>query len=260
MTFDEIVKLLPTPYYQDDAVVIYHADCRDILPKIPDKSIDLVLTDPPYEIHVDGGGMCSRRDFHKAIKQANLDSFLPKEFMPVIWSKCQHGYYWTSKNCLKDFLEWMEDNVPNWDLLTMAKRNPIPAKNNKYLPDSEFVLFLRGDSCYWDNDASYNFYRKVKWTDSVPPQYGHPTEKPVYICEEFIQLSTSVGQLLLDPFLGSGTTAYCAKKLGRKCIGIEIEEKYCEIAAKRCSQTVMNLETPTPKVLEFQQTMEINNH
>lgn len=238
-------------YFKDDDVIIYCADCREILPLIPDKSIDLVLTDPPYDIHVDGGGMCSRRNFHKAIKKANLDNFSPKDFMPLIWNKCNHGYFWTSKNCLGDFLKWVDDNVLNWDLLIMAKRNPIPAKNNKYLPDSEIILFIRGDSCYWNNNAPYNFYRKVKWVDSHPPEFGHPTEKPVYICEEFIQLSTMENQIVIDPFMGSGTTLVASKNLNRKCIGIEIEEKYCEISAKRCRQGVMMLEE-NPKQ-EFRQ-------
>ncbi len=66
-----------------------------------------------------------------------------------------------------------------------------------------------------------------------------PTEKPVELISKLILHNQ--GNLILDPFMGGGTTAYCAKKLGRKCIGIEIEEKYCEIAAKRCSQSVMKL-------------------
>ena len=73
----------------------------------------------------------------------------------------------------------------------------------------------------------------------------HPTQKPFNLFLWCLSLIPS--DVVLDPFLGSGTTAYCAKKLGRKCIGIEISEKYCEIAAKRCSQTVMNLETPPVK-------------
>ena len=68
---------------------------------------------------------------------------------------------------------------------------------------------------------------------------NHPCPK---LAEFWILLIAKDVEIVLDPFLGSGTTAYCAKKLGRKCIGIEIEEKYCEIAARRCSQSVMRLE------------------
>ena len=70
---------------------------------------------------------------------------------------------------------------------------------------------------------------------------NHTTQKPVLVINKLIHISTNIGDLILDPFLGSGTTAYCAKKLNRKCIGIEIEEKYCEMAAKRCSQMVFDL-------------------
>jgi len=70
---------------------------------------------------------------------------------------------------------------------------------------------------------------------------GHPTVKPHAIIEDLV-LRCIEGGLILDPFLGSGTTAYCAKKLNRKCIGIDSDEKSCEIATKRCSQSVMRLE------------------
>jgi site-specific DNA-methyltransferase (adenine-specific) len=70
---------------------------------------------------------------------------------------------------------------------------------------------------------------------------NHPSPKPERPIAWFIERLSSPGQMILDPFLGSGTTAYCAKKLQRRCIGIEIEEKYCEIAARRCQQEVMEL-------------------
>ena len=70
---------------------------------------------------------------------------------------------------------------------------------------------------------------------------NHPTSKPIGLIMKLITLGSVTGNTILDPFLGSGTTCYCAKKLNRYSIGIEIEEKYCEIAAKRCSQEVMEL-------------------
>ena len=69
----------------------------------------------------------------------------------------------------------------------------------------------------------------------------HPTQKPADLIKQLIQCTDDSKQIILDPFLGSGTTCYCAKKLNRYSIGIEIEERYCEIAAKRCSQEVMEL-------------------
>ena len=79
--------------------------------------------------------------------------------------------------------------------------------------------------------------------DAGEYRYKHPTQKPIKVISRCVNLASDIGDTILDPFLGSGTTAYCAKKLNRKCIGIEIEEKYCEIAAKRCSQGVFDLAT-----------------
>jgi len=83
------------------------------------------------------------------------------------------------------------------------------------------------------------------WDYEIAERIDHATPKPVDLINNIIRHSSDEGDLILDPFLGSGTTAYCAKKLGRKCIGIEIAPKYCEIAAKRCSQSVFDLSEVT---------------
>ena len=77
--------------------------------------------------------------------------------------------------------------------------------------------------------------------DNGEYRYEHPTQKPQKIMAYIIANYTNLDDLIYDPFLGSGTVAWVAKKLNRKCIGIEIEEKYCEISANRCRQTVMEL-------------------
>jgi len=106
----------------------------------------------------------------------------------------------------------------------------------------EFVLIAQnGTPCrVWNggNDTP-NVWRINK---IIPQEWQHPTIKPVKLMEKPIMIFTNGGDLILDPFMGSGTTLVAAKQLGRKAIGIEIEERYCEIAAKRLGQEVMNFE------------------
>ena len=210
---------LPPAYYQDDAVYIIHGDCREILPLIPDKSIDLVLTDPPYGIGQDGGHLRARK--------------------------------WQNVKVLPRLSHWdnqrPEKNI--FDHLLRISINQIIWGGNyftDYLPVSRGWL-------YWQKLMGGDFSDgELAWSnrDGVLKEYtkcpkgqnnNHPTQKPSAVISWCLSFYPEV-QLILDPFLGSGTTAYCAKKLNRKCIGIEIEEKYCEIAAKRCSQSVMRLD------------------
>ena len=225
-------------YYQDDYCTIIHGDCRGILPQL--EPVDLVLTDPPYQQSDSGGGLVSRRYTMKLIGE-NLSSFDP-EFLAEEIKRFKHAYIFINKSHLSFWQTFAESQGWGWDVLVYGKRNPIPMKNNRYLSDVEFIFFLRAPSkCCWNNDAPFYCFKKIKMTNCVPGEYAHPTIKDVRIVEELLLFSSKQGDTILDPFMGSGTTLVAAKNLGRKAIGIELEEKYCEIAAKRLVQEVLPL-------------------
>jgi len=198
---------LPPAYYQDDAVYIIHGDCREVLPLIPDKSIDLVLTDPPYPNH---SGVAAVKQFRDVEIQL-LSRFSCRQL--IFWSAVE-----TFPLNYTSIHYWIKPNgFGGRGYESIYERNGSSKSNDYNIPSINSIVSARMSS------ETY---------------YPHPTQKPARL----IRLLINNEQIILDPFLGSGTTAYCAKKLGRKCIGIEIEEKYCEIAAKRCSQSVMRLE------------------
>lgn len=202
---------LPKPYYQDDAVTIYNADCRDILPELP--KVDLVLTDPPYGLGArlhDGGTWSTAKKYDAMLEWDKVVD--PHILLGLI---TQPAIIWGG-NCYP--------LPPSRCWLSWVKNNNVPTM-------ADFEL------------AWTNFERPSKKCQGRIHPDGvnlHPTQKPEYLMSFCVQWSSITG-IILDPFLGSGTTAVAAKKLGRKCIGIEIEERYCEISARRCSQMVMEL-------------------
>jgi len=229
MNFEDIIAKLPKPYYQDDAVVIIHADCRDILPLIPNKSVDLAWTDPPYNVGKDYGGwndtmpdneylsFCAEWVSLLKQKAQELAVYLPRKYACEYWQILGVGFVqivfpWTPEGAIRNgFVNQFAS------LLTNAK----PKQRTK---DLWLKVQLRGMGYFFKED-----------------DYGHPGYTSEDLTSRVVMAFANQGNLILDPFLGSGTTAYCAKKLGRKCIGIEISEEYCSIAAKRCSQAVMAL-------------------
>ncbi|MBA7676068.1 Modification methylase DpnIIB [subsurface metagenome] len=216
------------PYYQDDWVTIYHGDCREILPDL-DK-VDLVLTDPPYNTQNIGpnqrvyegsvmklssgeyGSFCS--NWYNLVNQkADTIVFTPgigntHNYPQPKWQLCWHKPASVSFNRMGGFNTW----------------EPV---------------FIYGNTKHVRLGQDYLLYNTLNSTKGVEKE--HPCPKPVSLWQFLANKFSGPDSLILDPFLGSGTTAYCAKKLNRKCIGIEIEKKYCEIAAKRCSQSVMSL-------------------
>jgi len=205
------------PYYQDDAVTIYHGDCREILPQL--EPVDLVLTDPPYGIDVNGRH-CNEYNRTRYI-EGDDSSFDPSFLLTF-----QRVILWGGNN--------FADKLPIGGWLCWDKR-----------------VVMLADKCFgspfelaWVNQRSaFKLYRVQHGgfinADGANNKRFHPTQKPVKLMLKV--LSDFAGEIILDPFMGSGTTLRAAKDLGRKAIGIEIEEKYCEIAAKRMAQEVLAL-------------------
>jgi len=243
MTFEEIVNHIGIkPYYQDEWCVIYHADCRDILPLIPDKSIDLVLTDPPYNVGKNYGG--------ENLSHDEMAAFY-SDWMCLTRQTMIEGasiYCCSSQSWLGQVWLWFRVIYKFIRLIIWYAENAAGVMNPYFYYHWQPLLF----GCKGDNPAVFNRQNAITgrdvWEANVltsrtdPCTAVHPTRKPVKLMDNAILISSNRQQIILDPFLGSGTTCYCAKKLNRYSIGIEIEEKYCEIAAKRCSQSVMRLE------------------
>lgn len=226
------------PYYADDAVCIVHGDCREILPLIPPKSIDLVLTDIPYGISQESNGL-RRLDYGDWDNNVDLTGII-KTLLLVLPASY---YIWCGQEQLSALLQVLASRGYMTRTLAWCKRNPPVLNGSRlWLQSLELCAFGKLAGAYFTGGCQVSY-----WLDSPDIARQHPSQKPVAMIARQVQASTAIGQSVLDPFLGSGTTAAAAKTLGRKCIGIEIEEKYCEIAAKRCAQSVMRLESPEPE-------------
>jgi site-specific DNA-methyltransferase (adenine-specific) len=220
---------LPKPYYQDDAVTLYHGDCREIVPLLG--RFDLLLTDPPYELTASGGGIGAKRKY-----LADIDGHIDAGFDMSLLDCFENWICFCSKRQLKELLGRTGNRV--WSLVTWNKPNPTPLCAGNYLPDTEYIVHA-----YQSGRLFGEYADKPRFIVHPVEQNGfdHPTVKPLAVIGKMIRLGSQEGNTVLDPFAGSGTTGRACKDLGRKCTMIEREEKYCEIAARRMGQEVLNL-------------------
>jgi site-specific DNA-methyltransferase (adenine-specific) len=227
------------PYYQEAGIVIYHGDCREILPALP--KVDLVLTDPPYSEKTHAGARSG--DIHDQSKPIDFES-VSAGFLIDVFGLCNVNGWVVS------FIDWrhaadLERNPPSGlqfvRLGVWVKENPMPQlTGDRPATGWEAIALLRSSGVKkWNGGGS-----PATWICGTS-RFGyfgssyHPTQKPITLVERLIPLFCDAGQMILDPFMGSGTTIVAAKKLGRRAIGIEIEERYCEIAANRLRQGVL---------------------
>lgn len=210
-------EVLPKPYYQDEYVTLYHGDCRELLPLMP--KVDLVLTDPPYGIARFSKGFGNTRFKNYGAEKSGIawDVTPASDLIHLVIASGHKTIMW-GMNYLpiprtEHFLVWSKHQpVDNFASAELAWTNINKTK-----------VF----------DLSIFLHNRTKFG-------GHPTEKPIQLFRWCIGLADNA-KTILDPFAGSGTTLRAAKDLGLSCIGIELEEKYCEVAANRMRQEVLGL-------------------
>lgn len=223
--------------------IIYQEDYRITLNKIPDKSIDLLCTDPPYKQNIGGGGSIKKKFDYRLNDLKELSDFEPNEFLKLIKPKLKkfNAYIWTSKDLIYDYIKFAKDNNYNFDILIYAKNNPIPAKNNTYLSDVEYCIFIREGGVTFNNNLEFKKYKKVMFDNANNTGLGHPTIKHLWMIKKMIEISSNENDIIYDPFIGSGTTAIACKILNRNYIGSEIKKRYYELSKKRLNEVKFNL-------------------
>lgn len=215
---------------------IYCMDCLEGMSKIESGTVSLVIADPPYELQQhNGAGAFGRanRDYHQGIDhlQTGVSDLVLYEMLRV----CKHPnmYVFCSKDQLPQLFNFALQNKLSYDLLTWHKTNPVPTCNNKYLSDTEYIMFMRKGANIYGTYESKRKYFVTPTNTEDKRAWGHPTPKPVNIIRTLIENSTLEGDLVLDPFMGSGTTAIAAIRSNRHYIGFELSEEYHKICQKR---------------------------
>jgi DNA modification methylase len=248
------------PYYQDESVIIYNGNCQEVIPKL-DQKFAATITSPPYNMRI-------RVSNNKYIKRENVDHFSKKyqdfgDDLPIgdyynihtdIIFKClsiSDTCFWNiqlvtgSKAAWFDMIGKFSINIK--DIVIWDKGSGQPAMHEAVLNRSyEMILIMEGLQIKGRQFAHSTFKRGTMpdvWRIGKQTTHteGHAASMPIDLPIKIIDNWSKPNDWILDPFGGTGTTARAAKDLGRKCVMIELSEKYCEIAANRMKQEVFNL-------------------
>mgnify|MGYP002516792831 FL=1 len=217
---------------------IYCMDCLEGMRQMESGSVSLIIADPPYELqqHSEKGGSAfgkKGREYHQGID--HLQSGVSNEVLEECLRVCKHPnmYVFCSKDQLPQLLTFALSHGLKYDLLTWHKTNPVPTCNNKYLSDTEYIVFMRNGANLYGSYETKRKYFVTPTNTEDKKAWGHPTPKPVHIIRTLIENSTQEGDVVLDPFMGSGTTAIAAIRSNRHYIGFELSEEYHKTCIKR---------------------------
>lgn len=248
------------PYYEEKCITIYHGDCMEILPQIP--FVDCVVTSPPYNQYGLFGkpsGMHSETNWvTNSLANGYSDSMPEKDYQEWLIKIAEiishrmtfgasfffnHKLRWRDKRLIHPyaFISQFPGLFIRQEII-WRRAGSTTLNARMFAPNDERIFWLVKDGADWQWNQESAIYLSV-WDifqDNLAD--GHPCPFPIKIPSRCIGATTKKNQLVLDPFMGSGTTLLAAKNLGRQAIGIEKEEKYCEIAVKRLQQEVLPFE------------------
>lgn len=204
---------------------IIQGNAYELIKSIPDKSIDLIVTDPPYLYDKVGSGKNTcYNDMIEGVKDE-----LYQEFFRVL--KKVNIYQFCNLNQFEQILQ----NYKNLkkQLLIWHKPNGMVISPYEYWRTIEYIWYVREKGATFNKDINRNPYYCQALKLSSMLHHSHSTVKPLKLVKKFIEVSSKPGDLVFDPFVGSGTTAVACQQLGRRFIGFEKEEKYIEVCQRR---------------------------
>lgn len=253
---------LPTPYYDEDGITIYCGDCRDILPELEPGSVDLLLTDPPYS----SGGMYRSDRIVSTDKKYQISHETNRSYATFsgdnrdqrTFEKWCAWWMGDAQRIVREggivgcFIDWRNlasviDSIQigGWvyrGLTPWHKGDDQRPYKGWFRRNVEYIVWGSNGPLDAGPGADGDCHDGIVYCRINGIEKYHQTGKPVELFTQLIGLRAD-WQTVVDPFMGSGTTLRAAKDLGRKAIGIEIEERYCEIAVKRLAQQVLPLES-----------------
>jgi DNA modification methylase len=214
----------PRPYYEDEFVTLYHGDARDILPTIPRYPGDVLITDPPFNVGKDYG---------------TSDDTLPTEeyeaLMELVANVGPETQAWvTPTNRLELFCRKLG-----------ARARPVIVRRGAQGPkrwgwyDQFDMLLVRGKPTRWESNLWDGIRLKGEGYYFREEHYDHPGYTPYALISKLVGLMATSERTVWEPFAGTGTTLVAAKSLGAKAIGVEIDERWCDVAASRLAQGVL---------------------
>lgn len=242
------------PYYEDEWVTIYHGDARSTMVGVVDPTVDCIVTDPPYgdtslgwDKRVEGWMECSYPGSMWCFGSLRSLMLTHRDFEEAGWRYSQE-VVWEKHNGSSfhaDRFKRVHEFAVHWyrgDWASVYKDPPVTMDatartlRRKHRPPHTGDI---GASAYASEDGGPKLVRSVLRVRSCHGSAVHPTQKPAGILRPLITYACPLGGTVLDPFMGSGSTLLAAREVGRRAVGVEINERYCELAARRFDQGVM---------------------
>ena len=257
-----------TPYYDEDGITIYHGDCRDVLPRL--SGVACTVTSPPYNtlgsrVPVNGSGKMAGDGWLAKVSEIGYADDLDEQTYTAgqqdVAALCAEAsgstasFFYNHKiryrdaglkhplDLVRSFRGWVLRQEIVW-----ARDGGVAFNARMFCPSDERIYWMvrpigpgRGlpGSYVW-NQASASDFTVWRMRQEIGID-GHPCPYPLQLPARCIQATTGPGDLVLDPFMGSGTTLVAAKAAGRRAVGIELDERFCELAVRRLAQGVLAL-------------------
>ena len=208
---------------------LIYADCMEYAAKLADNSVDIIITDPPYILKRHGSNNSRIYSFKSHLKKIHDtfgSCFDPIDFLERYKSKTKNGFIcWMSMLQIPIYINWAIEHRYKWEIMVWCKTNGMPNGYNHMRSNLEYCIRMYKKGAYFNNGLTSKDYSRWDAAGTING-FGHPCVKPLLLMEKQIRVFTKPGDIVLDPFAGTGTTLIAAHKNNRRYIGIENNEEF----------------------------------